>query len=203
MNDWDEDEVSGIELLVKDYDKLDQMQQHVFMEMMVYRDRKDNTLLTRSVKELNPMIFSWLDLLDMNVVVIIILMFAISIFTMISGLLIIILERTNMIGMLKTLGGARNYSIRKVFLYVSSFLILKGMFWGGNVIALAILFIQKYFGIIKLDPEKYYMAEAPVDINFWYILLINAGTLVLSMLVMIIPSYLIARISPVKSLRFD
>jgi len=201
LNDWDEDEASGIELLVTNYDKLDEIQQNVFMEMMVYRDRKDNTLLTRSIKELNPMIFNWLELLDMNVVVIIILMFAISIFTMISGLLIIILERTNMIGMLKTLG-ARNYSIRKVFLYVSSFLILKGMFW-GNVIALGILFIQKYFGIIKLDPEKYYMTEAPVDINFLYILLINIGTLVLSMLVMIIPSYLIAKISPAKSLRFD
>jgi len=201
LNGWDEDEVSGIELLVKDYDKLDQIQQHVFLEMMVYRDRKDNTLLTRSIKELNPMIFSWLDLLDMNVVVIIILMFAISIFTMISGLLIIILERTNMIGMLKTLG-SRNYNIRKVFLYVSSFLILKGMLW-GNVIALAILFIQKYFGIIKLDPDKYYMAEVPVDINFLYILLINIGTLILSMLVMIIPSYIIAKISPVKSLRFE
>ncbi len=201
LNDWDEDEVSGIELLVKDYNKLDDIQQHVFMEMMVYRDRKDNTLLTRSIKELNPIIFNWLDLLDTNVVVIIVLMFAISIFTMISGLLIIILERTNMIGMLKTLG-AHNYSIRKVFLYVSSFLILKGMFW-GNIIALSLLFIQKYFGVIKLDPDKYYMTEAPVDINFLYILLINAGTLILSMLVMIIPSYLIAKISPAKSLRFE
>lgn len=201
LNNWDDDEASGVELLVSDYDNLDKIQQNVFLEMMTYRDRKENTLLTRSIKELNPMIFGWLDLLDTNVVVIIVLMFAISIFTMISGLLIIILERTNMIGMLKTLG-ARNYNIRKVFLYVSSFLILKGMLW-GNIIALAVLFIQKYFGVIKLDAEKYYMSEVPVDINFLYIILINVGTLVLSMLVMIIPSYLIAKISPAKSIRYE
>ena len=201
LSNWEEDEVSGIELLVDDYNNLDQMQKTVFLEMMPYRDRKDNTMLARSIKEMNPMIFNWLDLLDMNVVVIVVLMFAISIFTMISGLLIIILERTNMIGLLKTLG-ARNYGIRKIFLYVSSFLIIKGMLI-GNVIALALLFIQDHFGLIKLDAEKYYMSEVPVDINFFYILLINIGTLLLSMLVMIGPSYLIAKISPVKSLRFE
>lgn len=201
LNEWDEDEASGLELLVNDYDKLDKIYGNVFLNMMAYRDHKDNTLLSRSIKELNPMIFSWLDLLNMNVVVIIVLMFAISIFTMISGLLIIILERTNMIGMLKTLG-ARNYSIRKTFLYVSSFLILKGMFY-GNFIALAILLIQKYFGIIKLDPDKYYMSEVPVDINIIYILLLNIGTLFFSILAMIGPSYLIAKISPSKSIRFE
>ena len=147
------------------------------------------------------MIFSWLDLLDMNVWVIIGLMFVISVFTMISGLLIIILERTNMIGMLKTLG-ARNFSIRKTFLYVASFLILKGMLW-GNIIALSILLIQKYFGVIKLNPENYYVSEMPVDINILYILLINIGTLVLSVVAMIGPSYLIAKISPAKSIRFE
>ena len=201
LNDWDDDEVSGIELLVNDYDRLDEIQQRVFVDMMTYRDHKDNTFLTRSIKELNPMIFNWLELLDMNVVVIIILMFAISVFTMISGLLIIILERTNMIGMLKTLG-ARNLSIRKTFLYVSSFLILKGMFW-GNIIAIAILVIQKNFGLIKLDPETYYVSEMPVDINILYILLINTGTLILSIVAMIGPSYLIAKIYPAKSLRFE
>lgn len=201
LNNWEEDEASGIELLVKDYNKLDEIQQNVFVEMMTYRDRKDNTFLTRSIKEMNPMIFNWLDLLDMNVIVIIVLMFLISVFTMISGLLIIILERTNMIGMLKTLG-ARNYSIRKTFLYVSSFLILKGLFW-GNAIAITILVIQKYFGLIKLDPDTYYVSEMPVDINILYILLINLGTLFLSMLMMIGPSYLIARISPAKSIRFE
>jgi lipoprotein-releasing system permease protein len=201
LNDWDDDEASGVELLVTDYNRLDEIHRHVFADMITYRDRKDNTFLARSIKELNPMIFNWLELLDMNVVVIIILMFAISVFTMISGLLIIILERTNMIGILKTLG-AQNYNIRKIFLYVSSFLILKGMLW-GNMIAIAILVIQKNFGLIKLDPETYYVSEMPVDVNIFYILLINTGTLILSIVAMIGPSYLIAKIYPAKSLRFE
>lgn len=201
LNKWDADQVSGIELLVDNYDDLDKIYQNVFLDLMTYRDRDDNTLLARSIKELNPAIFEWLNLLDINVVVIIILMFAISIFTMISGLLIIILERTNMIGILKTLG-ARNFSIRKTFLYISSFLIIKGMLW-GNLIALAILLVQKNFGLIKLEADKYYMTEVPVDINIMYILLINVGTLILSVAAMIGPSYLIAKISPAESLRFE
>lgn len=201
LNKWDADEVSGIELLVKDYDELDNIVQDVFTEMIVYRDRKDNTFLTRSIKDLNPMIFNWLELLDMNVIVIMVLIFAISIFTMISGLLIIILERTSMIGMLKTMG-ARDYSIRKVFLYVASFLIVKGMLW-GNIIAFAIILIQDKYGLIKLDPNNYYVSEMPVDINLFYILLINIATLILSILAMVGPSYLIAKISPIKSLRFE
>ena len=147
------------------------------------------------------MIFNWLDLLDMNVWVIMMLMLAISVFTMISGLLIIILERTQMIGMLKTLG-ARNNNIRKTFLYVSSFLILKGMFW-GNLIALVILFTQKYFGLISLDPNTYYVSKMPVDINIMYILFINLGTLIVTVLMMIGPSYLIAKISPARSIRYE
>jgi lipoprotein-releasing system permease protein len=201
LNRWEPGQVSGIELLVKDYDKLEETAQEVYFDLMTYRDKDDNTLLARSIKDLNPMIFSWLDLLDMNVWVIIGLMFVISVFTMISGLLIIILERTNMIGMLKTLG-SRNFSIRKTFLYVASFLILKGMFW-GNIIALSILLIQKYFGVIKLNPDNYYVSEMPVDINIFYILLINIGTLVLSVVAMIGPSYMIAKISPAKSIRFE
>jgi lipoprotein-releasing system permease protein len=201
LNKWEPDQVSGIELLVKDYGKLGQTAQDIYFNLMTYRDKDDNTLLARSIKELNPTIFSWLDLLDMNVWVIIGLMFVISVFTMISGLLIIILERTNMIGILKTLG-SRNISIRKTFLYVASFLILKGMLW-GNVIAFTILLAQRYFGIIKLNPDNYYVSEMPVDINILYILLINTGTLILSVIAMIGPSYLIARISPAKSLRFE
>lgn len=120
---------------------------------------------------------------------------------MISGLLIIILERTNMIGILKALGHS-NKNIRKTFLYISSFLIIKGMIW-GNIIALAIIIAQKTLGIIRLNPNIYYVSEMPVDINPLYIILINIGALVLSMLVMIIPSYIIARISPAKSIKFE
>lgn len=201
LNGWDKDQVGGIELLVDDFNQLDKVTNSIYIDMMSYRDKDDNTLISRSIKELNPHIFGWLELLDMNVWVIMFLMFAISVFTMISGLLIIILERTNMIGMLKTLG-SRNFSIRKTFLYIASFLILKGLLW-GNIIAFSVLLIQKYFGIIKLNPENYYVSEMPVDINILYILLINIGTLVLSMLTLVGPSYLIARISPVKSLRFE
>lgn len=201
LNRWEEDEVGGIEILINDFDKLDEVQEEVFLKMINYRDREDNTFLARSIKEMNPVIFNWLELLDMNVIVIMVLMFAISIFTMISGLLIIILERTNMIGMLKTLG-ARDYSVRKVFLYVSSFLIIRGMLF-GNLIAISIILIQDKFGIIKLDPSTYYVSEMPVDINILYILLINIATLVLSILAMVAPSYIIARISPAKSLRFE
>ena len=147
------------------------------------------------------MIFSWLSLLDMNVWAIIILMLAVSGFTMISGLLIIILERANMIGILKALG-CRNTDIRKIFLYISSFLIIKGMIW-GNVIALVICILQKMFGIIKLDPATYYVTEMPVYLNPLYIILINIGALLISLAMMIGPSYLIARISPAKSIKFE
>lgn len=201
LNDWDEDEVSGIELLVSDYNKLDEVKSKVFFEMMSYRDRKDNTLFTRSIKEMNPMIFDWLELLDMNVWVIIGLMMAISVFTMISGLLIIILERTNMIGILKTLG-ARSASIRKTFLYVSTFIVLKGMLW-GNIIGITLLLIQKKTGFIKLDPNTYYVSEVPIDFNVPFIIILNLGTLFISVLMMVGPSYLIARITPAKTIRYE
>jgi lipoprotein-releasing system permease protein len=120
---------------------------------------------------------------------------------MISGLLILILERTNMIGILKSMGAA-NFSIRKVFLYVSSFLIIRGMFW-GNLLALGVCFLQKQFGLIKLDPQTYYITEMPIDLNILYIALINIGAFAVSILMMLGPSYLISKISPAKSIRFE
>jgi lipoprotein-releasing system permease protein len=147
------------------------------------------------------MIFNWLNLLDMNVWVIIILMLVVSGFTMISGLLIIILERTNMIGMLKSMG-ARDFSIRKVFLYLSAFLIGQGMLW-GNLIALAICGIQEWTEVLKLDPTTYYLSAVPVDMNLFYILLLNIGTLLVSLLMMIAPSYLVAKITPARSIQFE
>jgi lipoprotein-releasing system permease protein len=201
VSGWDKNQVTGIELRVKDYKRLGEIKQDLFFDMATYHDGDGNPLFTSSIEEMNPMIFGWLSLLDMNVWVIIILMLAVSGFTMISGLLILILERTNMIGILKALG-ARNYSIRKIFLYISSFLILKGMLW-GNVIALGICILQKVFGIIKLDPSTYYVSEMPVYLNPLYIVLVNIGALVVSLLMMIGPSYLIAKISPAKSIKFE
>ncbi|MBK5195555.1 MAG: ABC transporter permease [Proteiniphilum sp.] len=201
LNGWESDMVSGIEVLVKDYNNLDKTAQDLFFEMSSYKDRFGNALYTRSIKDINPMIFNWLNLLDMNVWVIIILMLVVSGFTMISGLLIIILERTNMIGMLKSMG-ARDFSIRKVFLYLSAFLIGQGMLW-GNLIALAVCLFQKWTQILKLDPTTYYLSAVPVDLNLLYILLLNIGTLLVSLLMMIGPSYLVAKITPAKSIQFE
>lgn len=201
LNNWDSTQITGIELLVNDYSKLAETKEALYYDMASFADGDGNPLFTTSVEETNPMIFSWLALIDTNVWVIIILMFAVSGFTMISGLLILILERTNMIGILKALG-ARNYSIRKVFLYISSFLILKGMLW-GNLIALAIALLQKTFGIIKLDATTYYVSQVPIFLNPLYIVLINVGTLLISLAMMLGPSYLIARISPAKSIKFE
>ncbi|MDO5523984.1 MAG: ABC transporter permease [Bacteroidia bacterium] len=201
LNAWEDDMVSGVEVLVNDYNKLDQTAQDLFFDMSAYKDRLGNALFTRSIKDINPMIFNWLNLLDMNVWVILILMILVSGFTMISGLLIIILERTNMIGMLKSMG-ARDFSIRKVFLYLSSFLIGQGMLW-GNIIGLAFCLLQKNFQLFKLDPATYYLSAVPIDLNPWYVVLLNVGTLAVSLLMMIGPSYLVAKITPAKSIRFE
>lgn len=201
LNDWEDDQVSGLEISVKDYNNLDEIKQDLFFDMMSYQDRLGQTLYTRSIKEINPSIFSWLDMLDINVWIIICLMLAVSAFTMISGLLIIILEQANTIGMLKTMG-MRNISIRKTFLYVSSFLIVKGLII-GNIIAFAIILTQKYTGLIQLNPETYYVSEMPVNINIFYIILLNLGALSAIILTMVGPSYLIAKISPIKALRFE
>lgn len=201
LNGWDSDMVTGVEAVVKDYDKLDETTRNLFFAMNTFQDRLGNKLYTRSIKDVNPMIFNWLKLLDMNVWVILILMIAVSGFTMISSLLIIILERTNMIGILKAVG-ARDFNIRKTFLYLSSFIILRGMLW-GNIVALILCFLQKLFHIVKLNPEVYYVSYAPVDINLFYIMLVNIGTLLVSMLMMIGPSYLVAKIMPAKSIRFE
>jgi len=155
----------------------------------------------RSIEQLNPQIFAWLDLLDLNVWVILFLMIGVAGFTMISGLLIIIIERTNMIGVLKALG-ATNFTIRKTFLWFAVFLIGKGMLW-GNVIGLAFCILQSRFGIFKLDPETYYVDTVPVSFNIILFLLINIGTLLAAVLMLIGPSYLITKINPANSMRYE
>lgn len=201
LNGWEKDEVSGLELLVDDYDDLDQIAEDLYFNLVEKQDRHGNTYFTRSIKEMNPMIFNWLDVLDVNVVVILILIFAVAGFTMISGLLIIILERTNMIGILKALG-ENNASIRKIFLYISFFLIGKGMLW-GNVIGITICLIQSHFHVITLDPSTYYLDAVPINLNILSLVLLNIGTLCASMLMMLGPSYLITKIDPAKSIRFE
>ena len=201
LNDWDKDEVSGIEIMVDDYRNLDPLSEELYFRFANAETDDENMFLVRSVKEIVPQIFSWLELLDINVVVILLLMIAVSSFTMISGLLILIMERTNMIGILKALGES-NASIRKIFLYLSFFLIGKGMLW-GNVIGLLICWVQKHFQLIKLDASVYYLNAVPIDLNVGALLLLNIGTLVVTMLLMIAPSYLVTKIAPIKAIRFE
>ena len=201
LNAWQKDQVSGIELEVADYNLLETVKDAVRVEVDMVKDKYGGTYYTQSVEEQNPQIFAWLDLLDMNVWVILILMTGVAGFTMISGLLIIILERTNMIGILKALG-ADNLAIRKVFLSFSVFLIGKGMLW-GNVIGLAFVGVQSFFRPFKLDPSTYYVDSVPVEFNVWWWVLLNVCTLVVSVLMLVGPSYLIAHIHPAKSIRFE
>lgn len=201
LDKWGEDQVSGLELFVDDFDELDAIKEDVFFRMITYGNTEGNNLFAQSITDIAPNIFNWLDLLDTNVWIVIVLMIIVSGFTMASGLLIIILERTNMIGILKAMG-LSNKNIRKTFLYIASFLIIKGMLW-GNLIAIAVVVLQEAFGIIKLDPNIYYVSEMPVEINILYFVIINIGALFISLTMMIFPSYLIAKISPAKSIRFE
>ena len=201
LNAWQKDQVSGIELEVADYNLLETVKDAIRVEVDMMKDKYGGTYYTQSVEEQNPQIFAWLDLLDMNVWVILILMTGVAGFTMISGLLIIILERTNMIGILKALG-ADNLAIRKVFLSFSVFLIGKGMLW-GNVIGLAFVGVQSFFRPFKLDPTTYYVDSVPVEFNLWWWVLLNVCTLIVSVLMLVGPSYLIAHIHPAKSIRFE
>ena len=201
LSNWEDDQVSGLELQVNDYANLDSISEQLYFTYSEKLDRNGNTYYVRSIKDLNPMIFNWLDVLDINVVIILVLMMAVAGFTMISGLLIIILERTNMIGILKALGHD-NQGIRKIFLYISFFLIGKGMVW-GNVIGIGLCLIQAKFQPISLDPSIYYLDAVPVDLNILTWVLINIGTLAAAMLMMLGPSYLITKIDPAKSIRFE
>ena len=201
LNQWEANQVSGAEILVKNYDKLDETTESLYFEMSTLKDENGKSFYTQSIEQMRPEIFYWLGVLDTNVVIIIVLMLAVAGFSMISGLLIIILERINMIGILKILGES-NTDIRKIFLYIASFIISKGMLW-GNLVGVGICLIQNYFKILKLDPEAYYVAYVPVELNIWHVIIINAGTLLLSLLMLIGPSYLVARITPSKSIRFD
>ena len=164
-------------------------------------DRSGNTLSTQTIYEAYPQVFVWLELLDINVWIILILMVCVAGFTMISGLLIIILERTQMIGILKALG-AGNKTIRHTFLWFSVFIIGQGMFW-GNVLGIGIILLQQYTGIITLDPQTYYVSEAPMELNLPLIVLINVATLLICVFVLIAPSYLISHIHPAKSMRYE
>lgn len=201
LNSWQPEYFSGLEILIQDFNLLDKVNMEVYSVVANKFDEEGNGYFIQNIRQLNPQIFSWLDLLDMNVWVILFLMLAVAGFNMISGLLILILEKTNMIGILKSYG-AKNWSIRKIFLYESIFLIGKGMLW-GNLIGLLVCFIQYQFKLIPLDPVSYYTTTVPITFNWLYIILLNAGTLVTSVLMLIGPSYLITKISPAAIMRYE
>jgi lipoprotein-releasing system permease protein len=194
INKWKEDQVGAFEVFVDDFDNIKSVGDQVYQQT-------SSTLDTKTIIEKYSYIFEWLQLFDFNIVVILIVMILVATINMVVALLVLILERTQMIGILKALG-ANNWSIRKIFLYNASYLILRGLFW-GNGIGIAILLIQKYFGVIKLNPENYYVDQAPVYLNWGYIALLNGLTISVCFLVLLIPSYIITKISPVKAIRFD
>ena len=201
LNGWETDQASGAELTLNDFDALDLVARDVTREIDRTQDRYGNTYTSRTVTAANPQIFSWLDLLDLNVWIILGLMVAVAAFTMISGLLIIILERTQMIGLLKALG-AKNSTVRHTFLWFAAFIIGKGLVI-GNIIGLGLCLLQHFTGVVKLDAAAYYVETVPVEINIPLILLLNIATLLLSVLVLIGPSYLISHIHPSKSMRYE
>ena len=201
LNGWQPEQVTGVELQVKDYDRLEDITYEIATDIDNRQDELGGVYYVRNIEQLNPQIFAWLDLLDLNVWVILILMIGVAGFTMISGLLIIIIERTNMIGILKALG-ANNFTIRRTFLWFAVFLIGKGMFW-GNAIGLAFCILQSQFGFFKLDPATYYVDTVPVSFNVLLFILINLGTLCASVLMLIGPSFLITKINPASSMRYE
>ena len=201
LNGWEEGQVSGTELTVNDYNLLKETEDDVVRKVNRTTDKYGQTFSSSTVEQMNPQIFTWLDLLDLNVWIILALMICVAGITMISGLLIIILERTNMIGVMKALG-ARNRTIRHTFLWFAVFIIGRGMLW-GNIVGIGLIALQHYTGIVSLDPSTYYVSTVPVEFNFLIILAINIATLVVSVLALIAPSYLISFIHPAKSMRYE
>lgn len=201
LNNWGADQVSGFEVTVSDFDRMEEMTQKV-KEITIHYSEQDTTLMRPvSITSKYPQIFDWLNLLDMNVWIILTLIILVAGFNMVSGLLILILERTSMIGTLKAMG-SNNYSIRKVFLYLAFFLLGRGMLW-GNLAGIGICILQSAFGIFKLDPASYYLEYVPVNLRISHLLLLNAGTLIITLAMLIIPSWYVSRISPDKAIRFD
>ena len=201
LNGWNNGQVSGASLTIADFTRLDESDKLISSVVDKRCDHDGRIMMSRSIIQSYPQIFSWLDLLDLNVWIILGLMVAVAGITMISGLLIIILERTNMIGTLKALG-AKNKSIRHTFLWFAVFIIAKGMLI-GNIIGLGICLLQQLTGLVKLDAASYYVEVVPIEINLPIILLINLATLLVSVTVLVAPSYLISHIHPAKSMKYE
>lgn len=201
LNGWDTDQVGGAELTVNDFDRVDAVEDLLVDKVNRTTDAYGETYSSETVQESNPQIFSWLGLLDLNVWIILALMLCVAGFTMISGLLIIILERTGMIGVLKALG-ARNATVRHTFLWFAVFIIGRGIII-GNAVGFGLVLLQRFTGLLKLDAATYYVETVPVEINLPLLLLLNVATLLVSVFVLVAPSFLVSRIHPAKSMRYE
>lgn len=203
LNDWDPEQSSALEIFLTEPEKTDVVQADINRLVGGMDDGRGGVYDTMSLSE-NPTtaaVMQWLSLLDFNVLVILALMLGVAGFTTISGLLILVLERTRTIGILKSLG-ASNTRIRRVFLTYATLIVAKGLLW-GNILGVGIVLLQRYFGWVKLDPATYYVSEVPVEINFWWIVGLNVATLVISVLALIVPSFMISRIQPAKAIRYE
>ena len=201
LNNWEKDQISGFEIIIDDFNDIERIASYIRNNYTYPLFSDGSKLRVQSIVQKHPQIFDWLNVTDINVYVILILILIVAGINMISGLLIIILERTSMIGLFKALG-SRDWSIRKIFLYLSSFLVGKGLLW-GNIIGIAIAVIQNEFGIVKLDPSTYYLDVVPINLKIIHLVLLNAGTMIVTLIMLLIPSYIIAKISPVKTIRFN
>ena len=201
LNGWSDDEFSGAEVRLRDFSVLDDEYYRTSDIFNSVTDRNGSRYCITNIRQLYPAIFSWLDILDVNIWVILVLMIGIAGFTMISGLLIIIIERTSMIGLLKS-QGAPDGMIRRVFLWLSSFIILRGVLW-GDVIGIGLCLLQQHFGLFRLDAATYYMDTVPVSLSLPVLLLINVGAVVVSVLMLVGPSCIVSRINPATTMRYE
>lgn len=200
LNGWGDDKVSGIEITTSDFNKLEEVRTTITPLIAKMARKNNQQLYIQTIEELFPALFAWLGVLDRTVWVILVLVLGIAGFTMVSGLLIIILEKSNFIGILKAIG-TKNISIRRIFIYYSCFIIGKGMLW-GNIIAIALCLLQQYTGIVRLDPEMYYMNSVPIEFS-WLMLPLNAVMFFVSVAMLVVPSMLISRIAPSKAIKFE
>ncbi len=194
LNKWNKDQIGNFEVFIEDYSQLDAKGIEIY-------HNTPSTLNTQTVAQKYATIFEWIGIFDKNIYGIIGIMIIVAGINMITALLVLIMERTQMIGVLKALG-SNNWSIRKLFLYNASYLIVLGLFW-GNLIGLGLLFAQKYFKLFPLDPSVYYVTQVPVFININYIIALNIGTFILCLIMLLVPSYIITKITPVKAMRFE
>ena len=201
LNGWFEGQCSGAELTVNDFDHLDDTYLNIINKVNRTQDRYNSIFSSQTVYEAYPQLFTWLELLDINVWIILGLMICLAGITMTSGLLIIILERTSMIGVLKAIG-SRNRTIRHTFLWFSAFIISRGLLL-GDILGIGLVLLQQYTGLVTLDPQTYYVSEAPVELDIPITILLNVATLIVSISVLIIPSFFISHIHPAKSMRYE